>query len=527
MFNSQTTCDHNINNPFKMDSSNRTIYKNDRLDNKTKNISERNLKDEFQSYILDNFLQKCHVKSTVVACSFSPRIYINNKDEFLDKCIVHKGRPKYSYLRRVSKDFPLKLLPEWLCRIVNDISSEYKICHESIAILIFVYFAACLRKSCLLKIHEFFDVFPNLWGGIIAKPGSKKSPSSRFIFKTLQDIQNKRFGEAKAMPQSNIKKWSRVIVKKVTQPALGDVLENSNGSVTMLRDELEALFKSANDSDYRGSLCSLYDCESTQIDKKTGGSLNVEDAILSIAGCIPIDKLRDYYKKYLSSGFMDRFIFVEGRLLGPCPLSNKTKLEYANSFFKQCAEVLVGLIDEEIEPDEYALSNDAFDFFKKWYDDYETLYFDTEYYGKLQKAFKQAAKIILIIHVVDTIVVKRKKELEIPLLPVTIGCAIGDWLIKNMIDIHNNMMELSNNDQERCEDDKKKMISVLVKYSYMNPSKEHVISNYDLYKHLPEFKESEIRDLCRKLGLKSKDGCKQSDNRYGKGKIIPEEIINS
>ncbi|MBR3664897.1 MAG: hypothetical protein IKN64_09650 [Desulfovibrio sp.] len=108
-------------------------------------------------------------------------------------------------------------------------------------------------------------------------------------------------------------------------------------------------------------------------------------ALVSIIGCIPTKLFVAPYKKFESSGFIDRFVFVPLSAHKPNFISVQTDLTDAKRFFQKCADVLISQTGSNVPPTAYNIPDDAWELYTKWANYYELELFDTPYHQYFQK----------------------------------------------------------------------------------------------------------------------------------------------
>ncbi len=123
---------------------------------------------------------------------------------------------------------PEDLIPESLRGWVKDIAHRMQVPLSFTAASAFVVAASLIGTGCGIKPKEKDDwlVVPNLWGGIVAKPGKLKSPALEAIIKPLAKLETEEMGlhnlalaayESKQKEFANRKKVLEDMMKKAIE----------------------------------------------------------------------------------------------------------------------------------------------------------------------------------------------------------------------------------------------------------------------------------------------------------------------
>ena len=255
--------------------------------------------------------------------------------------------------------FPIKALPEALRPRVEDVAERMNCPPEFVALPLLVSAAMLTARKVSLKPQGLTDwrVTPNLWGAMVGRPGTMKSPALReallplhrmdaqeaeanaaaqTAFKVelqahalkagageraakkalekdaLADVQSHLIGDEPATPV-----WRRYVVNNLTYEKLGMILADNPDGVLMERDELRALLVSLGSEDNaeaRGMYLQAWGGGRYVFDRVIRGTTIIPDARLSIIGCIqpgPLSELVRLGRRAGSDdGMIERFLIA-------------------------------------------------------------------------------------------------------------------------------------------------------------------------------------------------------------------------
>ncbi len=260
------------------------------------------------------------------------------------------------------------MIPKAFRNWVVESSERMSVPLEFIAAPLIVSVASLLGRRARIMPHKFdtWTVVPNLWGFLIAEPGSLKSPALSLAMKPLEKIEAKArkvfeqehekqvkeerqvrgeidalkaglkldikedFLDALAQKQSRIQELEEVLGqdKKIkekryrtndpTVEKLALILKDNPKGILLLRDELSGWLSSLGQKGREGNrefyLETWNGDSSFIVDRIARGSIYIEALCLSIFGSIQPAKLRQYIEKHTSllgdDGFLERFQIV-------------------------------------------------------------------------------------------------------------------------------------------------------------------------------------------------------------------------
>jgi putative DNA primase/helicase len=263
------------------------------------------------------------------------------------------------------KPFSYDLLPRALQDFVSDVAERMQCPPDFSAVAIMLTLAGVVGKKVGIrpKRHDDWLVVPNLWGGVIGRPGIMKTNAIRQPFKFLQRLEveaENRFEQEwrkyedkrlVAESQKEAKKQAvreaaknkkvqqeilevakqfnieepeeptprRYLVNDSTVEKLGELLNQNTTGLTVFRDELTGFLRNLEKEGQEGArafyLESWDGLGSFVYDRIGRGTLKIESAILSIMGGIQPGKLLDYLGAALKCGEGDDGLIQRFQLL--------------------------------------------------------------------------------------------------------------------------------------------------------------------------------------------------------------------
>ena len=253
-------------------------------------------------------------------------------------------------------------LPERLRPWIVDISERLQVPLESIAVPAMIGVAGVVGRSCGIypKAHDDWLCIPNLWGGLIARPGFMKSAALAEALKPVHVLINEAHAtfeeqdavataeqailkaqisaatdraksDAKAKKDltgakndlvdlqkkldDNEVQERRYITNDATVEKIGELLNRNPRGLILVRDELtgflRSLDKSGREGDKEFYLEAWNGTGSYQVDRIGRGSVRIEALCLSILGGIQPQRLKRYVNTALGGeggdGLLQRF----------------------------------------------------------------------------------------------------------------------------------------------------------------------------------------------------------------------------
>lgn len=255
----------------------------------------------------------------------------------------------------LSSDLLPDILHDWLV----DIAERMQVSLELVAIPAIVGLSAVVGRRLGIhpKAQDDWLVVPNLWGGIVARPGKMKSPTLAEALKPLRDLaqrESQRFLEAQDAAQARLEslkahelaikdqmrkafkggdaapdpadleeelvearreireaeldsKERRFIVNDSTVEKLGELLMTNPSGLLLERDELAGWLRTLERDDRRGDreffLEAWNGTNSYTVDRIGRGTVHIPALCLSIIGGIQPTKLASFVSEALDGGY--------------------------------------------------------------------------------------------------------------------------------------------------------------------------------------------------------------------------------
>ncbi len=243
-------------------------------------------------------------------------------------------------------EFDLRLLPEALRPLVEDVADRMQVPIDFPAVSSVACLAGAVNRRALIqpkRADNGWIVVPNLWGGIVASPGQKKSPTISAITAPLRAIEAgwreehetssadyarqeeeaelrkaawrdnfkraaKGNGEAPERPTFEIERPTgrRLLTSDGTFEALHQLLVDNPAGLFVLRDELTGWLASLDRygrEEQRAFYLESWNGDSGfTLDRIGRGSVHVEHCCISLFGGIQPSRLRSYLAEALADG---------------------------------------------------------------------------------------------------------------------------------------------------------------------------------------------------------------------------------
>ena len=243
-------------------------------------------------------------------------------------------------------EFDLRLLPEALRPIVEDVGDRMQVPIDFPAVTAVMCLAGAVNRRALIqpkRADHGWVVVPNLWGGIVASPGQKKSPTISAITGPLRAIEAcwrdeheaasadyerqaeeaelktsawrdgfkraaKGKGEAPERPTFELQRPTgrRLLTSDGTFEALHQLLVDNPAGLFVLRDELTGWLASLDRygrEEQRAFYLESWNGDSGfTLDRIGRGSVHVEHCCVSLFGGIQPSRLRSYLAEALADG---------------------------------------------------------------------------------------------------------------------------------------------------------------------------------------------------------------------------------
>ena len=303
--------------------------------------------------------------------------------------------------------FDPKMLPDCIAPWVCDIGERMQCPLDFVAIPALVALAATLGRRIGVRPQRKSDwvEVPNLWGVIVGRPGTLKSPAMKESTKPLQHLEDKarakyarerdmfaieaeafklkkedvtkkarkaiedgkhNIAEILAVPAPEEPIARRYIVNDTTYEALGEVLSANPNGVLALRDELVSFLKSLDREDNaaaRGFLLTAWNGNSTYaFDRIVRGKTHIDGICVSLIGSTQPGLLANYIRRATIGGVGDDGLIQRFSLMvwpDPYP-AWKLVDQYPNATARSVAFATFERLDA-LDPLAVGAQRDAFD----------------------------------------------------------------------------------------------------------------------------------------------------------------------
>jgi Protein of unknown function (DUF3987) len=243
-------------------------------------------------------------------------------------------------------EFDLRLLPEALRPIVEDAADRMQVPMDFPAVTSVMCLAGAVNRRAVIqpkRADHGWVVVPNLWGGLVASPGQKKSPAIAAVTAPLRAIESawrteaqealadyerqaeeaelvasawrdsfkraaKGKGEKPERPTFDLKRPTaqRLLTSDGTFEALHALLVDNPAGLFVLRDELTGWLASLDRygrEEQRAFYLEAWNGDSGfTVDRIGRGSVHVEHCCISLFGGIQPSRLRSYLAEALADG---------------------------------------------------------------------------------------------------------------------------------------------------------------------------------------------------------------------------------
>jgi hypothetical protein len=239
------------------------------------------------------------------------------------------------------RPFPVDVFPASVREFIRQTSESLQADESFIALPILVCAAAAIGNARRLRARSTWDVPPILWGAIVGRSGTTKTPALRAVVRFARDRQKRAFDQCeneRAEYNGRLFTWNKIkkadrnlddhpgdqpqperfFVSDITVEALADRLENSQRGILTFVDELAGWvkgfgqFKHGKGSDVESWLA-LYDGQSLIIDRKTGDkpTIRIERAAVCVLGGIQPGTLgKCFSTDFYENGLAARILLV-------------------------------------------------------------------------------------------------------------------------------------------------------------------------------------------------------------------------
>ena len=336
-----------------------------------------------------------------------------------------KAEPIQSELPPVQA-FSEDLLPESFRPLVRDVTERMQVPMDFPAVMMVLCLAGAVNRRAMIqpKVHDTgWEIVPNLWGGIIARPGFMKSPVIHAVTRPLNQIQTEwRLGhqealkdharakeefelrraawkeqyKANAKSKANAKKGTaafdrpeddpnepklrRLIVNDATFEALHQTMSENPAGILAIRDELTGWWSTLDRAGREGERAFCLQAWNGDtghtIDRIARGTIHVEACCMSMLGGIQPGRLRSYLVDALKDGPSNDGLLQRFQLLVWPDIASEWKyVDRAPDTVseQQAALVFRKLVELDPEnPARFHFAPDAQELFIEWLAELET-----------------------------------------------------------------------------------------------------------------------------------------------------------
>lgn len=392
----------------------------------------------------------------------------NSTKNSIPQEVAFKTTPEEFFAKELQKEaqtialqetftFPYKLFPEPVAKFIHDTAKALSCPPDFISMGVLVCASVAIGNGAVLELKKSWRTGASLYCGIVAEPGSAKTPAINKALKPLFDLQKRNFEEYQSkkiqyeFEQQNYEledeKWRQNVRSKKganiedkpyepkapavqqlismdsTMEALQEILLFNKRGVIKLHDELLGFVKGMNQ--YRAGAdrqywLSIWSNEPIFINRKGKEPIQIEKPFVSILGGIQPDMIQEMVsvgrEGIANDGFIDRFLFSYP---DPVP-ANWTDDDVNEEIVARYCDVIFNLYYQlnEDHPKEVYLSPEAKEAFTMWYDVTEDETIAAEFPETLKGVWKKLKglhpRILLIVHMLKWAC--NKKEVNINLI---------------------------------------------------------------------------------------------------------------
>ncbi|RXZ00949.1 DUF3987 domain-containing protein [Fictibacillus sp. S7] len=301
--------------------------------------------------------------------------------------------------------FPIDFFPERVLNFIKDTSKALSCPPDFVAMGVLVCASVAIGNGAALQLKKSWITGASLYCGIVAEPGSAKTPALSKAVQPLYDLQKENFVEyegkladyelEKGRYDKRLEQWKEGLVNEVgsdlnkpkppqkpklkqivsvdsTMEALQEILLVNQRGILKSHDELLGFIKSLNQ--YRAGAdrqyyLSMYSNETIVINRKAKDPIVIPKPYVSIIGGIQPEMIEELIKEggegVSKDGFIDRFLFCYPE---PVP-SNWTDDDVSDDVIEGYSDVIQKLyfsLDEKL-PSIFEFEQKAKEAFTLWF----------------------------------------------------------------------------------------------------------------------------------------------------------------
>ncbi|WP_348639990.1 YfjI family protein [Methylocystis sp. B8] len=235
--------------------------------------------------------------------------------------------------------FDIAFLPESIGHWVADIAERMQCPQDFVGVPAIISLGAVIGRRVAIRPQRENDwcEVPNLWGCIVGRPGTLKSPAMQEAlklihrldamanqeheaamrayasavesYKNLKDAAKNRPHDAGPLLKPQEPKARRYVVNDTSYEALGEILADNPNGVLAFRDELVSLLKTLDREEHaaaRGFFLTAWNGTSGYtFDRIMRGKTRIDAACLSLLGGTQPGRLAEYMRRAMSGGAGD------------------------------------------------------------------------------------------------------------------------------------------------------------------------------------------------------------------------------
>ncbi|MFL6448715.1 MAG: YfjI family protein [Bryobacteraceae bacterium] len=277
--------------------------------------------------------------------------------------------------------FALGMLPSSIRDFVNDIGHRMQVPLDMPAVATICALGGAAGRRVKVQPKERdsgWKKTPNVWGGIVAPPGSMKTPVFSACLAPLQDIeaalQQETLQEVECDEEGEAPKVPRLIVNDATPEVLLELMTANPHGLLQVRDELTGMFEMQEKKGREGErqfYLEGWNGDSRYTSDRISRGTTSAICCISVFGGIQPDKLATYLNKWYvngsgNDGFMERFqVLVSPDFSPDWVYVDQAPDKLAEGKVRKIFDEIVSIDPEEGLVFKFA-SNGAQDFFIGW-----------------------------------------------------------------------------------------------------------------------------------------------------------------
>lgn len=365
-------------------------------------------------------------------------------------------------------DFPLEIFPKPIKSFIEEAAQSLQCPADFIAVSVLVCAGVAIGNSREVEVKEGWREGARLYCGIVAEPGSKKTPAMKKALSAIYKIQEQLeeqyqkeifvFEEENSFHELEKKKWKKdkrkmyegfknvertgeiikpkpkqIFTSDATWEALSKVLEDNENGVLFFKDELIAWVNSMDQYRSKGSdrqnWLSIWSGEPIIINRKEE-RINIPRPFVNVIGGLQPDVLEQLIKSNINDGFIDRILFSfpdsSPSYWSEISLREETMLNYQKVIYELYR--LKG--NGKGSPVIIKFQKEAKKEFVNWYDNLQkemhSAGFSEELKGTWAKMPGYFLRLALIIHLLRY-TCKETKEKEVDEVSILVTCELTDY----------------------------------------------------------------------------------------------------